>query len=133
MKKKYAVLFILLSFCAAFVSCSSNLDNSITLKNLAAGDIHVNFRGSEIVVPSGETKTIKNIVPGTYTYSTTYEVPAAAKTSSVTGGLSGSLVIKPGTKILILYSSSFQDDTYVIGATVSNSDDQGTSTTVTGT
>ncbi len=124
--------FFLLLFIPVFLSgCSSTINNSITFKNLASGDVYVNFRGSLITIPAGQTSSINQIPNGTYNYSTTYSIPAGATSSSSVGNLSGSLVIKAGTKILFVYSSTLQTNVYVISITVSNSDNQN-STSVTG-
>ncbi|MBZ0199889.1 MAG: hypothetical protein K8H86_08475 [Ignavibacteriaceae bacterium] len=110
--------------------CSSSVDNSIKFKNFASGDIYINFRGELISVASGKTVEIKDVTKGTYNYSTTYEVPANTQSSSVQGDVSGNIIIKAGTKILIVYSSTFVDGTYTIYATISSSDDQTNTTGV---
>jgi hypothetical protein len=96
---------------------------------MAAGDVYVNFRGTKITVATGKTVIVKDIPQGTYDYSTTYEIPSGATTSATSGPLSGTVTLKAGTKILLIYSSAFENDTYKIGATISSSDDIGTSST----
>jgi len=122
-KSKY-IIPVLLLLSVVFSSCSSKVNNSFTLKNMAAGAVYINFRGTEIAVPAGQTVIVKEIPAGTYQYSTTYEIPSGASTGSATGALAGDVVFKAGTKILVLYSSAFESDAYKISATISNSDDQ---------
>lgn len=128
MKHKILALSIILSLSVTFLSCSSKVNNSFTFKNLAAGDVYVNFRGTVVKVIAGGESVIKEIPQGTYSYNTTYEVPAGATSSSSSGPLSGTVVMKAGTKILLIYSSVFEQSNYKIGATISSSDDENPST-----
>ncbi len=121
-----ALFLIILS-----AGCSSSVDNSIKFKNFASGDIYINFRGELITVASGKTVEIKDVTKGTYTYSTTYEVPANTQSTSVQGAVSGDITMKAGTKVLIVFSSTFVDGTYTVYATFSSSDDQTNTTGVT--
>lgn len=125
MKQKLLVFSIFLVLSVAFLSCKSKVENRFTFRNMAAGDVFVNFRGQVLTVKAGgQDSYFENIPQGTYTYNTTYEVPAGATASSATGPLSGTVVIKAGTKILLIYSSTFEQSTYKIGATISSSDDE---------
>lgn len=124
MKRKILAFSIILCLSVTFLSCSSKVNNSFTFKNLAAGDVYVNFRGTVIKVIAGGESVIKEIPQGTYSYNTTYEVPSGATSSSSTGPLSGTVVMKAGTKILLIYSSVFEQSNYKIGATISSSDDE---------
>lgn len=119
-------IFFLLLLTISFVglNCSSSLENSITFQNLASNRIFINFRGELITVEAGETKIVKEIPKGLFTYSTTYEIPAGAKGSAASGDVSGEMNILAGTKILIVYSSTYIDGTYSLFATFSSSDDQ---------
>lgn len=120
MKKILAVLFISL---AIFWGCAPITETSLTLKNLAAGAVYLNFRGEVTTVPAGKTVVLSDLPKGTYVYSTTYAVPAGTSTSTSVGELEGEIVIKPGSKILILYSSTFSLDTYTIYASKTSNDD----------
>ena len=120
MKKILAVLFISLF---TFWGCSSNSETSLTLKNIAAGAIYLNFRGEVTTVPAGRTVIISELPRGTYAYVTTYAIPAGATSSSVVGELEGELIIRAGSKILILYSSTFSEDTYTLYASKTSNDD----------
>jgi len=119
-------LLLLLVLPLILAGCSSSLDNSLTLKNISAGAIYLNFKGEIITVESGKTVVVKDIPKGTYTYATTYEIPAAASTATFVGAATGSLSFKPGTKVTILYSSVLSGTTYTLYATMSTSDDQTT-------
>ena len=120
MKKILAVLFISL---LAFVGCSSESETSLTLKNLAAGAVYLNFRGEVTTVAAGRTVIISDLPKGTYNYVTTYAIPAGATNSSSMGELDGEIIVKAGSKVLILYSSTFTEDTYTIYATKTSNDD----------
>jgi hypothetical protein len=108
--------------------CSGKVNNSVTFKNLSQGTVYVNFRGEAIEVTVGNTSIVQEIPKGTYNYSTTYSVPASATSSSVQGPVTGNMNIAAGTKILIIYSSTLINGIYLLSATISNSDDQGTLT-----
>ena len=107
------------------VSCTLPEENSITFENIASNGVYVNFRGEKIDVPAGSTVKITKIDKGEYTYETTYEVPSNASSSEASDALSGTLTISAGTKILIIYSSIFDEsNVYYIYASVSSSDSQ---------
>jgi len=115
--------FLLISF--TLVSCDVATENSITFQNIASNGVFVNFRGEKIDVPAGSTVKLTKVFKGDYTYETVYEVPANASSSEASENLSGTLTIRAGTKILIIYSSVFdQANVYYIYASVSSSDDQ---------
>ena len=113
-----------------YMGCSDSINNSITFKNISDGDIFINFRGSVINVASGQTSVVSNIPKGTYDYYTTYVVPAGASGSVAQGNLSGTLTLNAGTKIQFLYSSVLLSGTYTISVTISNSDNQSTSSKI---
>jgi len=120
MKIILAVLFISLF---TFWGCSSESETSLSLKNLAAGAIYLNFRGEVTTVPAGRTVVLSDLPKGTYAYVTTYAVPAGTTTSTEVGELEGDLIVKAGSKILILYSSTFSEDTYTIFVSKTSNDD----------
>jgi hypothetical protein len=119
MKKILAILFVLI---ITFAGCSSDDENSLTLKNLAAGSVYVNFRGEVTTVGAGKTVVLKELPKGTYAYVTTYSVPAGAASSTAVGDLTGEIIVNPGSKVLILYSSNFQENKYTIYATRTSND-----------
>ncbi len=122
--KKILILFVLTSLCTiTFISCSTSVNNGITFKNLASGDIHVNFRATLTTVKAGETVTLSNLPKGLFDYNTTYEIPAGVQFSQAEGDVSGQLDIKAGTKILIVYSSAILEGIYTLSATKTSSDD----------
>ncbi|MFO7444791.1 MAG: hypothetical protein R6W90_00420 [Ignavibacteriaceae bacterium] len=122
MKNIIFSLLILTAISLVSISCSSGPINKITFKNSAQGNVSVNFRGSTISVPAGRTVEVKDVTPGTYNYSTTYTLPVGATNYNASGAVSGSLVMKGGTRILIHYSSTLIDGTYTIFGTISSSD-----------
>ena len=133
-KMKRSTLSILVLFFVAlnFLSCSTSVNNRITFNNMSDGSILINFRGGIITVPSGQSVDVKEIPQGKYNYATTYEIPAGTTSSASQGELTGTVTINAGTKILFLYTSTLINTVYTVYVTVSNSDDQSNSTTLTG-
>ncbi len=123
MKKNIFVSLIFILSIFIFQSCNESFENSITFQNNAAEGIIVNFRASAISISSGQSKVITEIPKGTYDYQTTFTVPSNATGSTFTGAVSGSVSIKAGTRILIIYSSTLINGLYTLSATISNSDD----------
>jgi hypothetical protein len=108
------------------LGCSSKLNNSIEIRNLAWGELHFNFRGESITVPAGNAReqvvTLKELPKGLFEYSTTFEIPANATNTAAQGDVSGTVNINAGTKILILYSSTFIEGSYTLFATLSTNE-----------
>lgn len=122
--KKILILLVLTSLCAiTFISCSTSVNNGITFKNLASGDIHVNFRATLTTVKAGETVILSNLPKGSFEYNTTYEVVPSNLPSEADGDVAGELDIKAGTQILIVYSSIVTEGVYKLSATKTSSDD----------
>ena len=123
-------LLILLAFIPlivlTFQSCSTTVDNRFTFQNLAQADVYVNFRASLITVKAGETVEVKDMPKGLYSYETTYEVPAGTISSSAEGDVSGQVTVNAGTKLLIVYSSTYivTSNTYLLSASLTSSDDE---------
>jgi hypothetical protein len=113
---------ILLS--VGFLSCSDSVNNSITFQNLASNDVYVNFRGSKVDVPSGSTVTLKDIDKGEFQYDTIYEIPDGATSSSVEGEGTGTIIMDAGTKVLVIYTSTFIEDAYTLFISITTSEDQ---------
>jgi hypothetical protein len=124
LKKQIILTAVLLLFALAFTSCTSDLNNKFTFKNYSAGKVLINFRSDLYSVDPGATFSVTDIPKGTYTYATTYTLPAGATASSAVGDVSGSVVFAASTRILVVYSSTLNDGAYTIYATISNSDDQ---------
>lgn len=119
------VIFSLLIFLSiSFLSCSDSVNNSITFQNLASNDVYVNFRGSKVDVPSGSTVTLKDIDKGEFQYDTIYEIPDGATSSSVEGEGTGTIIMDAGTKVLVLYTSTFIESAYTLFISVTTSEDQ---------
>jgi hypothetical protein len=118
---------IILSF-IVINGCSGKVNNSITLKNLAMGTVYFNFRGDAIPVAAQSTAIVQEIPKGTYKYDTTFLLPVGATTGTATGAVKGDLTIMSGTRIAIVYSATLINGAYALYATISTSDDQGTTT-----
>lgn len=123
MKKYISIISVLFLFVFIFASCDSDLENKFTFKNFSAGKVLINFRGGLHAVDAGDTYTIEKVPKGTYSYVTTYQVPAGTESSSAIGDLDGTVVFKVSTRILVVYSSTINDGAYTIYATISSTDD----------
>lgn len=120
-QKAIYIALVILSF--SLISCSDGPINKITLNNKADGDVYLSFRGSEIKVPSQSTIELEDIDNGEYEYETVYSIPQGATGFSSEGEMAGTLILKAGTKILVIYSSVFdQEGKYTIYASVTTSD-----------
>ncbi|MBE0570564.1 MAG: hypothetical protein IH618_03395 [Ignavibacteriaceae bacterium] len=121
---KYVLIsFLLITLSLTLINCSDGPINKITLQNIADGDVYLNFRGTQTLVPSGSTIELQDIDKGEYEYETVYEVPSEATSFTAEGEMSGTLILTAGTKILIIYSSVFSEGSYSIFASVTSSDD----------
>ncbi|MGD8305963.1 MAG: hypothetical protein PVF17_04860 [Ignavibacteria bacterium] len=124
MKKAILIISFLLIPMLFLTGCENNVGNSLIFRNFASNTIYINFRANLITVPSGETAQLTTLPKGTYSYETTYEVPVGTIESKSEGDVSGDVVISAGTRILVVYSSTFVEGVYTIGATKTTSDDQ---------
>jgi hypothetical protein len=95
----------------------------ITFQNFASNKIFVNFRASLITVDAGKSVDITDTPKGTYAYETTYQIPPGATSSSAEGDVSGQIELSAGTRVLVVYGSTFIDFVYTISATKTISDD----------
>lgn len=129
MKKVIALISISFVLLLIMSGCSSNIDNKITFQNFASNDIHVSFRATLITVEAGKSVEVTEIPKGKYSYETTFEVPSGTTSYKSEGEVSGTVELTAGTKILIVYSSTFVEGTYTIGATLTTSDDMTGGTT----
>jgi hypothetical protein len=123
--KKYIVLFpILIVFALFLSSCEGSLNNEFTFRNESAGKLFINFRANIVEVPVGQIVTIKDVPRGTYAFSTTYELPGNAVSSTVQGDASGQVNFNTGTRVLILFSSTLSEDfAYTLFATLTTTED----------
>lgn len=120
MKKILVVLFISIF---VFFGCSSEYETTLTLQNIASGAIYLNFRGEVTKVPAGKTVVLNKLPKGTYSFITTYEVPANVNSSVAVGDLEGDIIFNPGTKVRILYSSNLSQNIYTIYASLTSNED----------
>jgi hypothetical protein len=123
MKKLSILLFVVVSL-SLFTNCSSTVENSLKIQNLASNDVFLNFRASLIQVRSGETVELKELPKGTFDYETIYEIPSGATSSTAEGEASGEFIVRAGTKILVVYTSTFIENTYTLFTSVTSSDDK---------
>lgn len=122
MKHNLFLLFLVL-LSVSLLSCSEGPINKISVQNRAAGDVSLIFRGETVDIPAGSTVELEEIQAGEYEYSTIYNIPAGATSFSAEGEMSGTFTLRAGTKIIVIYTST-QDEqgSYTIYATVVYSD-----------
>lgn len=123
MKKILAVITILTISMSFLSGCSETVGTKITFQNFASNKVYINFRASLITVNAGESVELKDIPRGTYEYATTYEIPFGTTSSSAEGDVSGDITLTAGTRVLVVYASTFVDFVYRINATKTTSDD----------
>lgn len=122
MKQKFFyLLFALTSI--SLLSCSDGPINKITFQNLADGDVFVNFKGSQIEVLSQSTVELEDIDKGEYEYETIFTLPFGTTEFSSEGEMSGSFILRAGTKIIVTYTSVSIEGKYTIYASVTSSND----------
>ncbi len=124
MKKTFTFLFLISLILLSANGCKTTVDNRMSFNNLSSTDLIVNFRGQDIKVATGQRVDIKEIPKGTYNYATTFTIPAGATSSTTFGDVSGTVTIKAGTKILVIYTSTLLKGVFTLSATLSSSDDQ---------
>ena len=120
-QRTFYLLLAILSI--SLLSCSEDPINKITFQNLAAGDVYVNFKGSQIEVPSQTSVVLEDIDKGEYEYETVFSIPYGTTSFSSEGDISGTFIFRAGTKILVMYTSVLTDGAYTIYASVTVSDD----------
>ena len=125
MKKVLLIISSVLLLLMAY-ACQPSDATEFTFRNIASNAVYVNFRAELITVQAGETVVLKDVPRGTFAYETTYQIPEGATSSTTVGPVSGTVEFQAGTKALIIYSSTFIEGTYTIGATLTtNNDDEG--------
>ncbi len=121
---KILTVITFLTISMSFLSgCSDTVGTKITFENFASNKVFINFRASLIGVGAGKSVDITEIPKGKYSYATTYELPPGTISSSAEGDVSGNLELAAGTRVLIVYASTFIDGVYTISATKTTSDD----------
>ncbi len=121
---KILTVITFLTISMSFLSgCSDTVGTKITFENFASNKVFINFRASLIGVGAGKSVDITEIPKGKYSYATTYELPPGTISSSAEGDVSGDLELAAGTRVLIVYASTFIDGVYTISATKTTSDD----------
>jgi len=122
---KYVVIAML-----AFLITGCANDNQVTIQNIAAGNVFVNFRAKTYTIVPGASTTVTDIPNGTFDYSTTYQIPSHLKGEVAGDAAAGTLIFEEkSTKINFIYSSMQDDTTYTLGCTKSSTRSLSTSTT----
>ncbi len=121
---KIVTIIAFLAISLSFLSgCSETVGTKVTLQNFASNKVFVNFRASLITVDAGKSVDITDTPKGTYEYETTYQLPPGTISSEAIGEVSGEIELSAGTRVLIVYGSTFVDGVYTINATKTTSDD----------
>lgn len=111
------VLFAVVSL--LLIGCAN--DNQVTIQNIAAGSVYINFRAKTYTIVPGASTVIAEIPNGTYNYSTTFGIPNGLKGDADGGAAAGELIFEEkDTKINFVYSSNQTDSTYHLGCTMSS-------------
>jgi hypothetical protein len=109
----FAVVVLLVAGCAN--------DNKVTIQNLAAADVHINFRAKTYTIVPGASTIITEVPNGTYDYSTTFMIPFGLIGVVEGEAAAGELIFEDkSTKINFVYSSMRNDTTYILGCTKSS-------------
>lgn len=121
--KQKAIFFALIILSIGFLSCSDNPLNTITFTNSADASVSVNFRGTLTDVPVGATVELTNILDGEYEYETIFTLPSGTTSYEAGDQLAGTFDMQAGTKVLVVYISTFDvsTGTYSIDASVTSS------------
>ena len=122
MKQKAILLFLIL-LSVSLLSCSDNPINTITIQNWASNSVYLNFKGelTDVIAP-GASIQMSEILQGEYEYETIFEIPSNASDYDASESCAGTLILKAGTKILIIYTSTFDGAKYSLSASVTTSD-----------
>lgn len=138
MIKKFLISCFITGAAFLFSNCDVTYDNVVNVRSIAAENVYLNFLGRVITVAPNATVQIKDIRKGSYSYSTTFDIPASVTGASVDGAASGEINMGPGTRVAIFYSSRIQEvagsggasgqKNYILIASISSSDDANTST-----
>lgn len=119
MKHKYIYL-ILIILSVSLLSCSDGPINTLSITNNAEYGVQLNFKGTLTEIPAGETANLTDILDGEYEYKTLFDVPQGASYDA-SESCEGTFVLKAGTKILVVYISSFDGATYSLSASITTS------------
>jgi hypothetical protein len=124
MKKQIIILFTLVVISViSFTSCEPFIENKIIARNLAAADVKINIRGQVHSIAVGETLVLSDFKKGTFEYETIYSVPAGATDFSAEGDVSGEMVLNAGTEVLLVYTSTLTEGSYVVYGSMTTTDD----------
>ena len=124
MKKQIIILFTLIIISLiSFTSCQPFIENKITVKNQAEGDVQLIVAGKTYEILANTNLVLSDFPKGTFTYETVYRLPSGISTATAEGDVAGNMVLNAGTEILLQYTSVTQDSSYTIYGILSSSDD----------
>jgi hypothetical protein len=124
MKKQLLLLFTLAVVSViVFTSCEPFIENKITVRNEASGDVTLIVAGKTYDVAANSSLVLPDFKKGTFAYSTVYSVPLGVTDASAEGDVSGNFVLNAGTEILLQYTSVTVDSSYTIFGILTSSDD----------
>jgi hypothetical protein len=124
MKKQLLLLFTLAVVSViVFTSCEPFIENKITVRNEASGDVTLIVAGNTYDVAANSSLVLPDFKKGTFAYSTVYSVPFGVTDASAEGDVSGNFVLNAGTEILLQYTSVTVDSSYTIFGILTSSDD----------
>ena len=124
MKKQIIILFTLIVISLiTFTSCEPFIENKITVKNQAEGDVQLIVAGKAYEIIANTNLVLSDFPKGTFTYETVYRVPSGISAATAEGDVAGNMVLNAGTEILLQYTSVTQDSSYTIYGILSSSDD----------
>jgi len=120
--KQKAIFLFLIFLSISLLSCSDNPINTITIQNLASNGVYLNFKGelTDVIAP-GASIQLTDILQGEYEYETIFEIPSAASEYEASPNCAGTFILLAGTKILIIYTSTFDGTKYSLDASVTTS------------
>jgi hypothetical protein len=133
MKKWFILPLILLVSLVSYTGCTEYNNSRIYVENKASEPVFINFRGDEYPVNAAQTIVINDIPKGSFDYSTTYQIPPEATSTSADGAVAGTIqIVRSGAVVRIIYASVFTNDGgYTLSATYSTNQENST-LTVTG-
>ncbi len=124
MKKQIIFLFTFIVIVViSFTSCQPFIENKITVKNQADGDVQLIVAGKTYEITANTNLVLPDFPKGIFTYETVYRVPSGISAATSEGDVAGNMVLNAGTEILLQYTSVTQDSSYTIYGILSSSDD----------
>jgi len=124
MKKQFIILFTLVAISViSFTSCEPFIENKITIRNQAEGDVQFIMAGKTYEILANTSLVLPDFKKGTFAYETIYAVPSGITKATAKGDVAGNMIFNAGTEILLQYTSIMEDSSYTIYGILSSSDD----------